>query len=206
MRRPWIRQRAVQGGGQRGTRRHHRQDEGRDDGRVGREQRQQGDEDHHRAPRHAAGPIAHGEPHVARFGLGQREVIAAAIAADHGADIAPVHAIVRQLHQIIRSVLVGLPPQHYAPELAQRAEVERQLGVLLSVQVRRPGGIRLAIDGQRRSAGRAERDLKIVCGHWSTLGLMIGHGVHAIDTGAVWGGKLTALQLDTDEIRLRSRQ
>jgi bis(5'-nucleosyl)-tetraphosphatase (symmetrical) len=50
--------------------------------------------------------------------------------------------------------------------------------------------------------GRVERDLKIVCGHWSTLGLMIGHGVHMIDTGAVWGGKLTALQLDTDEVRL----
>lgn len=50
--------------------------------------------------------------------------------------------------------------------------------------------------------GRVERDLKIVCGHWSTLGLMIGHGIHAIDTGAVWGGKLTALQLDTDELRL----
>ena len=50
--------------------------------------------------------------------------------------------------------------------------------------------------------GRVTRDLKIVCGHWSTLGLMIGHGVHAIDTGAVWGGKLTALQLDTDEMRL----
>jgi len=50
--------------------------------------------------------------------------------------------------------------------------------------------------------GHAERDLKIVCGHWSTLGLFIGHGVHAIDTGAVWGGKLTALQLDTDELRL----
>ena len=50
--------------------------------------------------------------------------------------------------------------------------------------------------------GRVERDLKIVCGHWSTLGLFIGHGVHAIDTGAVWGGKLTALQLDTDELRL----
>ena len=50
--------------------------------------------------------------------------------------------------------------------------------------------------------GRAQRDLKIVCGHWSTLGLMIGHGVHAIDTGAVWGGKLTALQLDSEELRL----
>lgn len=50
--------------------------------------------------------------------------------------------------------------------------------------------------------GRAERDLKIVCGHWSTLGLFIGHGVHAIDTGAVWGGKLTALQLDADTLRV----
>lgn len=50
--------------------------------------------------------------------------------------------------------------------------------------------------------GRVERELKIVCGHWSALGLFIGHGVHMIDTGAVWGGKLTALQLDTDELRL----
>jgi len=50
--------------------------------------------------------------------------------------------------------------------------------------------------------GRAERDLKIVCGHWSTLGLFIGHGVHALDTGAVWGGKLTALQLDSEELRI----
>ncbi len=50
--------------------------------------------------------------------------------------------------------------------------------------------------------GHAARDLKIVCGHWSTLGLFIGNGVHAIDTGAVWSGKLTALQLDTDELRV----
>lgn len=50
--------------------------------------------------------------------------------------------------------------------------------------------------------GRVERDLKIVCGHWSALDLFIGHGVHAIDTGAVWGGKLTALQLDTGELRV----
>lgn len=50
--------------------------------------------------------------------------------------------------------------------------------------------------------GHAPRELRIVCGHWSTMGLMIGHGVHAIDTGAVWGGKLTALQLDTEQICL----
>ncbi len=52
------------------------------------------------------------------------------------------------------------------------------------------------------SPGRVERDLKIVCGHWSTLGLTITQGVHAIDTGAVWGGKLTALQLDGEDLHL----
>ena len=50
--------------------------------------------------------------------------------------------------------------------------------------------------------GRAQRDLKIACGHWSTLGLFIGHGVHALDTGAVWGGKLTALRLDSDDLEV----
>ncbi len=43
--------------------------------------------------------------------------------------------------------------------------------------------------------GMVTRDMRIVCGHWSTLGLMIGQGVHAIDTGCVWGGPLTALEL-----------
>jgi bis(5'-nucleosyl)-tetraphosphatase (symmetrical) len=50
--------------------------------------------------------------------------------------------------------------------------------------------------------GHAARDLKVVCGHWSTLGLFLGHGVHAIDTGAVWGGKLTALQIDSEDLRI----
>jgi bis(5'-nucleosyl)-tetraphosphatase (symmetrical) len=43
--------------------------------------------------------------------------------------------------------------------------------------------------------GHAPRDLPLICGHWSTLGLFQGLGIHAIDTGAVWGGKLTALEL-----------
>jgi bis(5'-nucleosyl)-tetraphosphatase (symmetrical) len=50
--------------------------------------------------------------------------------------------------------------------------------------------------------GRVERDLRIVCGHGSALGLFIGHGVNAIDTGAVWGGKLTALRLDDEGLRV----
>src|SRR5690606_22891865 len=50
--------------------------------------------------------------------------------------------------------------------------------------------------------GRVERGLKVACGHWSSLGLFIGHGVHALDTGAVWGGRLTALRLDCDGLEV----
>jgi bis(5'-nucleosyl)-tetraphosphatase (symmetrical) len=47
--------------------------------------------------------------------------------------------------------------------------------------------------------GVVRRDIRIVCGHWSTLGRFAGLGVHAIDTGCVWGGWLTALRLDAEE-------
>ncbi len=47
--------------------------------------------------------------------------------------------------------------------------------------------------------GHVPRDLRIVCGHWSTLGRFSGLGVHAIDTGCVWGGALTAMRVDVEE-------
>ena len=40
---------------------------------------------------------------------------------------------------------------------------------------------------------RATRGTPIVFGHWSTLGLMQAADAIGIDTGCVWGGKLTAL-------------
>jgi bis(5'-nucleosyl)-tetraphosphatase (symmetrical) len=49
--------------------------------------------------------------------------------------------------------------------------------------------------------GHAPRELPVVCGHWSTLGLFMGLGIYGIDTGAVWGGKLTAMELG-QELRL----
>jgi len=52
--------------------------------------------------------------------------------------------------------------------------------------------------------GQTRRDIRIVCGHWSTLGLFAGLGVYAIDTGCVWGGALTALRLDSAEPELVS--
>jgi bis(5'-nucleosyl)-tetraphosphatase (symmetrical) len=47
--------------------------------------------------------------------------------------------------------------------------------------------------------GMRRRELRIVCGHWSALGRFAGLGIYGIDTGCVWGGKLTALRLDGEE-------
>ena len=49
--------------------------------------------------------------------------------------------------------------------------------------------------------GMRRRETRIVCGHWSALGRFAGIGIHAIDTGCVWGGQLTALRLDTEELQ-----
>jgi bis(5'-nucleosyl)-tetraphosphatase (symmetrical) len=47
-----------------------------------------------------------------------------------------------------------------------------------------------------RVPGRASRGVRIVFGHWSALGLLREPGVLALDTGCVWGGALTAVNLD----------
>ncbi len=44
--------------------------------------------------------------------------------------------------------------------------------------------------------GRANADLRIVFGHWSTLGYLARDNVFALDSGCLWGGCLTALSLD----------
>lgn len=42
---------------------------------------------------------------------------------------------------------------------------------------------------------RRELGVTVLFGHWSTLGLYRGHGVMGLDTGCVWGGPLTAVDL-----------
>lgn len=47
--------------------------------------------------------------------------------------------------------------------------------------------------------GRASRNVRILFGHWSTLGLLIREDVIALDTGCLWGGALTAFRLEDEQ-------
>ena len=44
---------------------------------------------------------------------------------------------------------------------------------------------------ERKSAG-----VTILCGHWSTIDLMLSPNVLMLDSGCLWGGTLTAIRLD----------
>ncbi len=47
---------------------------------------------------------------------------------------------------------------------------------------------------------RKNKDVDILFGHWSTLGFYAKNGIYGIDTGCLWGGCLSALRLDGQEI------
>ena len=44
--------------------------------------------------------------------------------------------------------------------------------------------------------GRKTVGVTVICGHWSALGLRVTPNLLALDSGCVWGGKLTAVRLE----------
>lgn len=51
-----------------------------------------------------------------------------------------------------------------------------------------------------QSPDRQNLDHTIIFGHWSSLGYTNADNVISLDTGALWGGQLTAVNLETEEI------
>ncbi len=60
----------------------------------------------------------------------------------------------------------------------------------------RPPGAHPWFDFPRRKRWAAAA----ICGHWSSLGLVLRRDLAAIDTGCLWGGKLTAMRLEDRKI------
>ena len=55
-----------------------------------------------------------------------------------------------------------------------------------------------------QAPSRATSDARLVFGHWSALGLYCRPGLLGLDTGCVWGGELTAVNLDEPQSSPRS--
>jgi bis(5'-nucleosyl)-tetraphosphatase (symmetrical) len=53
---------------------------------------------------------------------------------------------------------------------------------------------------------RKTQDTRVIFGHWSTLGLIQKRNVSGLDTGCVWGGKLTAIEVPDSAAKGRSNK
>jgi len=68
-------------------------------------------------------------------------------------------------------------------------------GTLALREKGRPGAQRSANLPWFAVPGRATSDIRIIFGHWSTLGYATKHNTWSLDSGCVWNGKLTAIQV-----------
>jgi bis(5'-nucleosyl)-tetraphosphatase (symmetrical) len=112
----------------------------------------------------------------------------------------------RNFDKLLRN-MYGNKPDAWSPKLEGPDRLRAIINVMTRLRYCNPRGA-IAFNEKGRPGtqkaglypwfevpGQAAREMNIVCGHWSTLGLFMGLGVYGIDTGCVWGGKLTALEL-----------
>jgi bis(5'-nucleosyl)-tetraphosphatase (symmetrical) len=104
--------------------------------------------------------------------------------------------------------MYGNKPAHWSPDMTGMEELRFIVNSLTRMRFCYPDGT-LDFD-QKGTPGkntkplipwfdvprRASRTVRIVCGHWSAIGLMEKPNLLMIDTGCVWGRKLTAARID----------
>ncbi|HVW69030.1 MAG TPA: symmetrical bis(5'-nucleosyl)-tetraphosphatase [Steroidobacteraceae bacterium] len=107
--------------------------------------------------------------------------------------------------------MYGDEPRRWDDSLTGMDRLRFAINVLTRLRVCTPDGeVELKMKGkppQGRSPlrpwfeieTRLSANTRIVFGHWSALGLVMRHGVVGLDSGCVWGGSLTALDLDSRE-------
>ena len=104
--------------------------------------------------------------------------------------------------------MYGDEPDHWSADLAGTDRLRFAINVLTRVRVcTNDGRINLRLKGKPPAAGspwlpwfevesRLTRGTRVVFGHWSALGLIVRDDVVGLDSGCVWGGALTAIDLD----------
>jgi bis(5'-nucleosyl)-tetraphosphatase (symmetrical) len=130
-------------------------------------------------------------------------------------DVAQTLSLASEVEQALRhdpqallSNMYGDEPDRWRASLRGIKRLRFAVNVLTRLRFcTRRGHIDLKHKGAPDSAGkpwlpwfaapeRATREARLVFGHWSALGLYQGPGLLGLDTGCVWGGRLTAVDLD----------
>jgi len=106
--------------------------------------------------------------------------------------------------------MYGNEPDHWDAGLAGMERLRFIINVLTRLRVcTADGRIDVTVKGKPpplssplrpwfEHAARRSREARVIFGHWSALGLVQRAGVVGLDTGCVWGGALTALNLDAE--------
>jgi bis(5'-nucleosyl)-tetraphosphatase (symmetrical) len=106
--------------------------------------------------------------------------------------------------------MYGNEPDRWRDDLKGEERLRFVINVLTRLRVCTPAGrVDLTMKGEPppppsplrpwfEIENRQSRDARIIFGHWSALGFVQRDGVVGLDTGCVWGGALTAFDLDRE--------
>jgi len=106
--------------------------------------------------------------------------------------------------------MYGDEPEKWSDDLSRKDRLRFTINVLTRLRVcTADGRVDLKWKGKPPPANsqyqawfdvknRATRATRIIFGHWSAQGFVQRNGVVGLDSGCVWGGSLTAIDLDSD--------
>lgn len=125
------------------------------------------------------------------------------------AEAAAVEAALRDPgHRDFLGHMYGNQPDHWDPGLDGDARLRFTVNALTRMRFCTPEG---RLDFNQKGPPGSQPDsltpwyeldapwkarTRVICGHWSALGLLQRPDLLALDTGCVWGGQLTAARLD----------
>jgi bis(5'-nucleosyl)-tetraphosphatase (symmetrical) len=131
-------------------------------------------------------------------------------------DVASAQALGREVEAVLRGpqyreflgALYGSKPDHWSDGLLGADRLRVIVNAMTRMRFCTPEGVmEFHSKGDATQApagylpwfdvpGRRSARHTVVCGHWSALGLRMTPNLLALDSGCVWGGRLSAIRLD----------
>ena len=109
-------------------------------------------------------------------------------------------------------MMYGNEPRHWNPALTGQDRLRLIANVMTRIRfLHRDGGLEFQHKGMPADAPtelvpwfdmpeRQSARVKVLFGHWSTLGLLARDDVVCLDTGCLWGGRLSAIRLEDSRL------